>query len=109
MERRAQARVSLDVSKRFWQPQREGFARCKLRAAAIISAHRSQNPHRSGKAKQDVCQEQVVEALKPLEGRCSQRPDARQKIILVGIGETAGDASNSPPDKAVVSFGLRSS
>ena len=93
MERRAQACVSLDISNRFWQPQRRLWSLQIARSRDVFCPPFAE-PAPIGKAKQDACQELLVEALKPLEGRCSQRPDARQKIILVGISETAGDASN---------------
>jgi hypothetical protein len=67
-------------------------ANCAQPRCFLPTFHRTR--HRFGKAKQDAHQELVVGALEPLEGRCSQRPDARQKIILVGISETAGIASN---------------
>jgi hypothetical protein len=51
-------------------------------------------------------QELMVEPLKPHEGRCEQTGCAA-KDNLVGISETAGVASNSPPGKPVISDPLK--
>jgi hypothetical protein len=48
----------------------------------------------------------MVEPLKPHEGRCEQTGCAA-KDDLVGISETAGVASNSPPGKPVISDPLK--
>jgi hypothetical protein len=86
MERRAQGRVSLDVSNRFWQPQRRLWS-LQIARSRDVFCPPFPEPGPIGKAKQDARQELLVEALKPLEGRCSQRPDAPQKIIWLALAK----------------------